>query len=536
MTIPTAVEILEILKRATPRPTSEAPRDARGIYGLYDHTGAFRYIGSTSSSAETFYKRIHHRHRTGSESTSHYFSRMYNTGRMWRQRNDPATKTDGDIAKSVRNEFIARHCGCTWVSLPDHADIAGLEAQVIALAPPEMVAWNGRGMAEYDEPVDLVDTLIAELRLSPVERAALTRQRDRFHGGVPATKSAVSQSAGGVPSLPDGPFRFFALDVETANHDRASICQVGVACVRPDDSIETWVTLVNPQTETWRFTYLHGINAEMTRGAPTIGEVLTMLEGLLSGRTVYQHSGFDRSAIRAACVGLGRSEPDWIWKDSVGIARTAWPELNGNGGHGLASLKQHLGLRFEHHDAGEDARAAAQVVLFAEKGVKGTAKPRSTTEEDALLDDADIGTIAPSHSEASGAPRHHADTDRQRNKSLLQRLGSALFGEEKPAVMPNMVPSMHSDTVRQVPPSVSATPTANTICVPVAGDGSTFGPELVRKGRYTVGAKGAEEQYDSFDAALAALRQMDTPRWRRPNAAGNWGIVTGRNWTQIEKA
>ena len=38
----------------------------------------------------------------------------------------------------------------------------------------------------------------------------------------------------------------------------------------------------------------------------------------------------------------------------------------GNGGHGLASLKQHLGLVFDHHDAGEDARAAAEVVLRAE--------------------------------------------------------------------------------------------------------------------------------------------------------------------------
>ena len=46
--------------------------------------------------------------------------------------------------------------------------------------------------------------------------------------------------------------------------------------------------------------------------------------------------------------------------------RAVWPELRGNGGHGLASLKQHLGLVFDHHDAGEDARAAAEVVLRTE--------------------------------------------------------------------------------------------------------------------------------------------------------------------------
>ena len=44
-----------------------------------------------------------------------------------------------------------------------------------------------------------------------------------------------------------------------------------------------------------------------------------------------------------------------------------WPELKGNGGHGLASLKSHLNLQFHHHDGEEDARAAAEIVLLAEK-------------------------------------------------------------------------------------------------------------------------------------------------------------------------
>lgn len=103
-------DVLEQILDATPQATSLAPNDRRGIYGLVDHLGALRYIGSTSSASETFYKRIHQRHRTGSETTSHYFSRMYNTGRMWRLRKDSATKPDGDIAKKLRNAFIAEHC------------------------------------------------------------------------------------------------------------------------------------------------------------------------------------------------------------------------------------------------------------------------------------------------------------------------------------------------------------------------------------------------------------------------------------------
>ncbi|WP_052272348.1 exonuclease domain-containing protein [Leisingera sp. ANG-M7] len=167
--------------------------------------------------------------------------------------------------------------------------------------------------------------------------------------------------------FPSGSFRFVALDVETANHDRASICQIGVACVLPDNSIETWMTYVDPATPTWAFTGLHGISQSTVKGAPSFAEALILLEAPLSGITVYQHSGFDRSAFRAACTALKRDEPVWNWQNSVTIARRAWPELKGNGGHGLASLKRHLGLSFDHHDAEEDARAAAEVVLHAER-------------------------------------------------------------------------------------------------------------------------------------------------------------------------
>lgn len=175
MKTPTAPEILAELLSMQPQPTSKSPANCRGIYGLVDHCGSVRYIGSTCAESESFYKRIHNRHRTGSETHSHYFSRMYNTGRMYRLRNNAPTHADGKIAKKLRNDFVAEHCGAVWVPLPDSADIAGLEAQVIALAPPEAVAWNGRAMGAYPEPVGLVDALVERLALSPVERAALSR-------------------------------------------------------------------------------------------------------------------------------------------------------------------------------------------------------------------------------------------------------------------------------------------------------------------------------------------------------------------------
>ncbi|MEQ5870914.1 exonuclease [Sagittula sp. NFXS13] len=169
-----------------------------------------------------------------------------------------------------------------------------------------------------------------------------------------------------LPPLPRGPFRFFALDVETANNQRGSICQMGLAAVRHSGQIETWTCFVDPQTDDWSCTRIHGITGSHVVGAPLICDVIDLLEDPLSDHVIYQHSGFDRAAIAAACKTHQRDAPDWQWRDSVQVARKAWPELKGNGGHGLASLKQHLGLSFRHHDAGEDARAAAEVVLRAE--------------------------------------------------------------------------------------------------------------------------------------------------------------------------
>jgi len=370
---PSAEAILEHLLAASPAVTSAAPRDCRGIYALIDHLGDLRYIGSTKAVNETFYKRIHGRHRTGSEDSSHYFSRMYNTGRMWRLRNDEATRADGDIAKALRNAFIADHCRAVWFPLPDNAEIARIEQEVIALAPAPAIAWNRRAMDAYEEPVALVDETLSRLGFGPAELAALDRQRRRCSGAGASRDQAVTLRAAAqpqrlIPPFPAGPFRFFALDVETANNDRSSICQIGVAGVRPDGSITTWVSYVDPGTRDWSCSWVHQITGATVAGAPTFAEVLPVLERALERAVVYQHSSFDRSAIAAACARLGRQMPDWEWHDSVRVAQRAWPELKGNGGHGLASLKGYLGLDFTHHDAGEDARASAEIVLRAEAG------------------------------------------------------------------------------------------------------------------------------------------------------------------------
>lgn len=167
---------------------------------------------------------------------------------------------------------------------------------------------------------------------------------------------------------PDGEYRFVALDVETASAWPGSICQIGIACVGDDGTIETFATYIDPQCAFDPANVaIHGISDVHVRGAPTFEDVLPGIAPLLSRHTIVQHSSFDRSAIRAACAAAGMPDPQWRWIDSVRIARSAWPELRGKGGHGLANLSKVLGIEMIHHDAGHDAKAAARVVLRAEE-------------------------------------------------------------------------------------------------------------------------------------------------------------------------
>ncbi|SLN65109.1 DNA polymerase III PolC-type [Roseovarius albus] len=176
--------------------------------------------------------------------------------------------------------------------------------------------------------------------------------------------------------------RFIAVDVETAGYDIASICQIGLAFVGFDGSIATYSAYIDPRTPfAAGNTRLHGIDATTVKNAPYFEVILPDLRQLLEAYPLVQHSRYDEKAFGAACRLAGLPMLKSVWSDSVAVARQAWPELRGNGGHGLANLKKVLGLCFRHHDAGEDARAAAEVVLKAEVSMGRKIRMLNTSQQ-----------------------------------------------------------------------------------------------------------------------------------------------------------
>lgn len=138
---------------------------------------------------------------------------------------------------------------------------------------------------------------------------------------------------------------------------------------RPVDNnavVDVWTTLIDPRVPFDPYNVaIHGLDAAAVAGAPTFSEIVGELENRLCPcfpAVVVSHTSFDRISLSRACN--DRSLPV-TWLDGARIARRAWPERYARKGYGLANIARDLGIQFRHHDAGEDARVAAEIVLRA---------------------------------------------------------------------------------------------------------------------------------------------------------------------------
>ena len=151
---------------------------------------------------------------------------------------------------------------------------------------------------------------------------------------------------------------FNVIDVETANADYSSICQIGTITVVNGVIKDRWATLVNPRD--WfdsLNTSIHGISRNDVADSPTFPEAHQKLRHRLGNNSVLvSHMPFDRVAISRAEKKYGLEPLAVRWLNSAMIARHAWRDNFGKKGYGLKNIAQTLGIEFRHHDALEDAR------------------------------------------------------------------------------------------------------------------------------------------------------------------------------------
>lgn len=124
----------------------------------------------------------------------------------------------------------------------------------------------------------------------------------------------ASAQQGEAPAVIPG-FDFVALDVETANNDWGSICQVGVVRVQDGNVMESRSWLCQPPASVSEFAEfnigIHGITATDVAGHPSIGEIMPAISDFIGGLPVLAHNAqFDMSALGRACAASGVPTPD----------------------------------------------------------------------------------------------------------------------------------------------------------------------------------------------------------------------------------
>ena len=151
---------------------------------------------------------------------------------------------------------------------------------------------------------------------------------------------------------------FVAIDVETANADIGSICQIGVAVFTNGQLANEWCVLVDPEDYFDGVNIsIHGIEPHMVEGQPTFPQIASRLRSELENTITVCHTHFDRIAIGRAFSKHGLSPIATQWLDSARVVRRTWPEFAWKG-YGLANVCRKIGYEFKHHDALEDAKAA----------------------------------------------------------------------------------------------------------------------------------------------------------------------------------
>ena len=146
---------------------------------------------------------------------------------------------------------------------------------------------------------------------------------------------------------------FTAIDFETAQGKRSSICQVGLVRVENGIITGTMNRLICPPDNYYfyRNTKIHGICAEHTRNAPTFAALWQQIKPLILNQTVVAHNGaFDFSCLSQTLDYYRLQHPDYQKQCTYKIYKKD-----------LASLCREHRIKLNHHDALSDAMACAEL-------------------------------------------------------------------------------------------------------------------------------------------------------------------------------
>ena len=158
---------------------------------------------------------------------------------------------------------------------------------------------------------------------------------------------------------------FAAIDFETANECRSSVCSVGVVIVRGGRIVDTFYSLIHPEPEyyQWFCQRVHGLSEEDTDDAPVVPDVWEKIAPMIEGLPLVAHnSPFDEGCLKEVFKVYQMDYPDYEFYDTLSTSRRHFGCSLPN--HQLQTVAAVCGYDLtNHHHALADAEACAAIAL-----------------------------------------------------------------------------------------------------------------------------------------------------------------------------
>ena len=158
---------------------------------------------------------------------------------------------------------------------------------------------------------------------------------------------------------------FAAIDFETANECRSSVCSVGVVVVRGGRIVDTFYSLIHPEPDyyQWFCRQVHGLGPEDTDGAPVFPYVWEKIAPMIEGLSLVAHNArFDEGCLKEVFRVYQMDYPDYLFYDTLLFSRQVFGHRLPN--HQLHTVAAACGYDLtQHHHALADAEACAHIAL-----------------------------------------------------------------------------------------------------------------------------------------------------------------------------
>lgn len=168
-----------------------------------------------------------------------------------------------------------------------------------------------------------------------------------------------------MPIFATGMKDFAAIDFETANGQRTSVCSVGIVVVREGRMVDSLYRLIRPRPNFYsRFTTaIHGLRYEDTADAPDFESVWREIAPRVEGLPLVAHnSPFDEGCLRAVFALYDIPYPDYTFYCTCRASRRVFGRELPN--HQLHTVSAACGFDLtNHHHALADAEACAHIAL-----------------------------------------------------------------------------------------------------------------------------------------------------------------------------